>query len=205
MGRNRVSNRQSPRTEQEKLDEILTLIHSFRWTLGYFLVLLFGNFEASKAQKESDKRRTESHAAFVKNFLSSSSTNDSTSLYNILSLIYEHPDGTPTRNTSASNQAIMARPQMLDWAFSIVQDQVHKEATNLASRTTGIHLPADRQDWDTIMQFSLDTLRECIFITAPLLYSLVLGAATPRNRTTLHIADSDDVGSVKSREPEVVS
>ena len=204
MGRTRVSNRQSPRTEQEKLDAVLALIHSFHWTLGYFLLLLFSDFEASKALEDgTTDRRTRSHSGFVKNFLAKESTNQSASLDNILALIYNHPDGTPTRNSTDTTS--MARPRMLHWALSIVQDQAIKEATNLANRTNELRLPSGQQDWENIIQFSLEKVRDCIVITAPLLYSLAVTVASSPNRSFALMGDSDDKNLIKTREPELVS
>lgn len=211
MGRPRKTDRRSPTDEQDKLDEVFALIRTFEWSLGYFLLLVFSNFATHPPRKDGTRvARTPSHKGFVNNFLSKQFPEEATSVHNIISLIYDHPDGTPplSRNASCHPPTAytpMARPQMLLWAFLVVKDHVLKEAANLVKRNTGLHLPADRLDWETLMQFSLDTLRDCIIATAPLLYSLVVSVATSPNRSTAETGSYGHTHASKAREPQLVS
>jgi hypothetical protein len=192
MGRKRKTDRQSPRTEQEKLDEILALLSCFGWTLGYFLLLLFSDFRKAKDCTEGDApERTPSHAGFVSAFLSRTPKNDLNGLQNILSIVYNHP---------------MARHQMLLWAVVVVRAHVIKEAANLANLTTGLHLPVSRQDWENVVQFSLQVLQNCVLATAPVLYSLVLSVATSPYLPLPATVDSSvgSLGNVRSRDPNTV-
>ncbi|KAF8596322.1 hypothetical protein BDV93DRAFT_572129 [Ceratobasidium sp. AG-I] len=212
MARERKTDRQSPRTEQEKLDEILALISDFGWTLGYFLLLLFSNFRAS--EDLNNPERTSSHSRFVSFFLSGASSNTNTSLQNILTAIYNHPDSSPTQTraygsnsaTPVNDHTPMARHQMLLWSVIIVRAHIVKEATSLARATAGLHLPIARQDWETVMQFSVQTLRNCILLTAPVLYSSIVSVATSPN-ASLPTAPGlmGGLESSRSRDPKIVS
>lgn len=216
MGRKRKTDRRSPRTEQEKLDEVLGLLSQFGWTLGYFLLLLFSDFRASKACREDSNLpwRTSSHYGFVSAFLSRAPVDEANGIQNILTTIYNHPDSVPTQtraygsNPAApmANHTPMARYQMLLWAIMTVRVHIVKEVTSLASATAGLHLPVYRQDWESVMQFSVQAIQNCILLTAPVLYSLVLSVATSPNAIIPKASDSvDGSDNSRSRDPKIVS
>ncbi|KAG8695907.1 hypothetical protein FRC08_007495 [Ceratobasidium sp. 394] len=55
------------------------------------------------------------------------------------------------------------------------------------------------------MEFSLDTLRNCVLAVAPVLYSLLLSVATSSDSSEVEMTSCDGVRSSKVRDPQLVS
>jgi hypothetical protein len=179
--------RKSPRNDQEKLEEILQLLSDFSWTLGFFLLLLFTNFSHLKDFKEGKiQQRTDRHAAFVSRLLSQAPKDSANGIRNIISVIYNHSDSVPIKHrATASRSALpskdhtpMARHQLLLWACRTVLDQVLSEVTNLIQHPS-LRMPLSRQSWEMVLEFSLANLQSCVQKNAPVLYMLLVSAATP--------------------------
>ncbi|KAG8722536.1 hypothetical protein FRC09_006112 [Ceratobasidium sp. 395] len=194
--------------EQEKLDEVIGLLTQFRWTLGYFLLLLFSDFGNQYSQ-----RRTRRHAAYVSTYLggrdskkvnedeNNNANTTNTSLPNILSLIYDHADGTPAHDSTARDLEYLARPQISAWCQSVVTSEITKEAEKLTKREAGLHLPRGSQEWQTLSNFSMSGLFSLITTTAPVLYALLDAVATSK-----HAGQAlPETRSDKLRDPKLVS
>ncbi|KAG8790907.1 hypothetical protein FRC12_010702 [Ceratobasidium sp. 428] len=209
MGRTKTSDRASPKNEQEKLDEVIELLTHFRWTLGYFLLLLFGNFG-----KQYSQRRTPRHAAYVSNYLGGRDAKKAgenrddgvdpkaTSLASILSLIYDHTDGTPGHASTSRDLEYLARPQVSVWCQSVVTLEITREAEKLTKRESGLHLPRGSQEWQTLSSFSMDTFASLVTTDAPVLYALLATVATS---TTTGTQAPREAHSDKARDPRLVS
>ncbi|KAG8723858.1 hypothetical protein FRC09_001437 [Ceratobasidium sp. 395] len=92
------------------------------------------------------------------------------------------------------------------WALSVVKEHIVKEMNTLVHYTSGLHLPIDKQNWENIMEFSLQALRNCIVQIAPFLYSLIISASTSPNIAPAESGESVDENRLpKSREPEMIA
>ncbi|KAG9090825.1 hypothetical protein FRC06_000864 [Ceratobasidium sp. 370] len=112
----------------------------------------------------------------------------------------------PTRNSTAEELKTLACPRILTWAVSVVTSHIQAEAKHLTMQTAGLHLPTKHQAWETIMEFSLGTLQNCVLATAPVLYTLMSSVATAYDSSeVVETAPCDGVRSSKVRDPQLVS
>ncbi|KAF8598632.1 hypothetical protein BDV93DRAFT_609737 [Ceratobasidium sp. AG-I] len=177
--------RRSPTSDQAKMDEVLSLLKQFKWSLGRFLWLLFTDFSYTKEFKNGEiKRRTQRHTNFVSKFLSTTPQNSSYGIQSILSAIYDHADSVPARYRATESRPAppsddhrpLARHQLLLWAFGA-------------------------QDWESIVEFSLTTLRNYVKTTAPFLYALLVRAAT-----SAHLGSSGfPLDGSRDRDPRIIA
>lgn len=206
-----MSTRNSPRSDQTKLDDILGEVKRAGWTLGRFLYLLFTDFSYTNEYRLGKvPKRSKRHATFVHGLLSETPKNTLDGIEHIIAAIYNHHDSAPTqrRNTAAGPAAPlddhtkMARHKLLLWACHTVSDKVHTEMAHLAKEPQ-LRLPTSEQNWETVSEFSLQEMRQCVQSTAPTLYGILLAAGTPQSR-----ASDGRVRAVKTvlkRDPEIVS
>lgn len=186
---------------------MLELISDFGWTLGFFLLLLFSDFSHLKVDKEKQiEERTKRHAGFVSNFLKNTPVDSSHSVQSIVSAMYKHYDSVPlkhrdtdSRPTPPSKDHIsMARHQLLLRARQIVLSQILSEVSGLIKHPS-LRMAASQQSWESVLTFSLTNLEECVRLTAPSLYVLLVGAATPPT------GNSGNERTLNGRNPRLVS
>ncbi|KAG8793903.1 hypothetical protein FRC12_001205 [Ceratobasidium sp. 428] len=216
MGRTRKTQRASPKNDQQKLDTVLALLARYHWSLHDFFVHLFGDFSDDEACKvDGENKRTKSHAAFVANFMREASKDGTDRLQDVLTMMYNHSDGIPTQTRATSSgpaaprkdHVPMARYQMLLWATQAVQNQIARELDTLVDSDSGLRLPADDQNWETVVQLSLPNIGDKIMSLAPTVYELVLCAATSPNadETVAEEMDSSDKPEERSRDPRIIT
>lgn len=136
---NRTPGRKPPRSNQQKLELILTYINQqIRWSLGDFLFYLFDSTIESNSRSQA-----------VSKFLSGQTAHLP---LEIVQLIYESPYSYPKpdhveRNmmfsvTRPSSEISFARPAMSTWALEKVVQHAGKESSKLITPEAGLRVRA---------------------------------------------------------------
>ncbi|KAA1479037.1 hypothetical protein DENSPDRAFT_788720 [Dentipellis sp. KUC8613] len=145
-----------PKSNDEKLDEILRAIGDADFTLGKFLVLLFtpikenptSNKPPTKTKLKAQRTRDSRRQSYVSHFLSGMS--EDYKPIDVVKLMYTHPSSRhhtqyEDRNhnfsvSRPSDSIFFARPALSTWALELVVDKMHKESDYLVSRASGLRV-----------------------------------------------------------------
>jgi hypothetical protein len=109
----------------------------------------------------------------------------------IVDLIYNHPDAIPkAAQSNASRPAstvlhpdkeLMAWWKIKEWAVSIVEKIISKEAEVMASNEGGLHLSKEQSTWQFIHNFSFGKVMATVQDKSPtLLRVLMVAAISPK-------------------------
>ncbi|KZV86613.1 hypothetical protein EXIGLDRAFT_840603 [Exidia glandulosa HHB12029] len=173
------------RSDAEKMELILDILHRLRLPLYEFLRLAF-----APHRQHVGEGRNRTHAQAVSSFLGG---RDDVSVRAIVQQIYDHHDSQPVGH-AVDVERKMARAQLLDWAYDVTVDQFAREATALTDIRTGdfLRMSKAKTSWDRIHEFSLVSIRDNIALTAPHIWRSFLMLATP----TRTLRAAHDVGAV---------
>ncbi|KAI0054730.1 hypothetical protein BV25DRAFT_1996352 [Artomyces pyxidatus] len=152
--------RRSPRTTEEKLDDVLKVISATGWSLGEFLYHLFQRVEETQSKPRSKRpdpvaaaaaaaERVNRRSQVLRKFLSGEG-NYKPLL--IITLIYNHKFSRPSSeyndddhyfsHTIPSSDIDFAKPALTTWALELLVQQVRRESNRLVSREAGLRARA---------------------------------------------------------------
>ncbi|KAG8700932.1 hypothetical protein FRC11_012556, partial [Ceratobasidium sp. 423] len=164
------------RTDQEKLDEVLSKITSVGWSIGDFLRVLFtdfraksnrsstdtvaadaeanelgGNIEASRmsVQDSASKKMLGRQSTLLTQFLRQTPEDSPSSVSSIMSMIYKHRASSSGTAKPDDDPKTMARHFMLRWAPPTVAESAELEIKRLVG-CPELRLPTAQMDWTTL-------------------------------------------------------
>jgi len=171
----------APGNPDPEIDDILEDIKALpgRGSIGEFLSFLFS------IPTRKGPSRSKQHAFTVSRFLQGRAK---VKPDDIVDLMYEHPDSRPkairqsisrAANPDRRNEKVMGRGMIQEWAIKKVEGLVDKEARAVSSKTGGLHVPKDGNDWYFVHNFSLGNLMASVEKTAPTILRLLTAVAIP--------------------------
>lgn len=201
------SQRRSPRTDDEKLDEVLKYIQdNLNWSLGQFLYFLF-RVEDDDGEEVHRRHR---HAAAVSKFLRGQSTYTAAK---ILNAWLRTPDGIPkTSEEHAQMYQVgipylnirLVRPAITSFAAQAVLSRLVKEQNTVVKPENGLHaarpkrLQVDGRKYNAISPRMFEEVMVALQSHQPLAWSLLGRLSEPK-------AHNGVISTRTFRPPEQVS
>jgi hypothetical protein len=160
-GVSETPSRGSPITDGEKLDFIFKQLKKWKWSLGFFLSMVFEQEMASSCEPEhpndpkwcmNRERCEQVHRAYVTQFLAG---NSNITALNIVKLMYHHPYARPSSahynaqqyfsTSTPASQILYAKPALSTWALEIVAKTVWHKSNFVVSKDAGMWVCASRK------------------------------------------------------------
>ncbi|KAI0312418.1 hypothetical protein OF83DRAFT_1176656 [Amylostereum chailletii] len=171
------------RGRQKRIDACLKEIKSRGFNLYEFLEELLTPCD------QGDPRRSRIRVQMLRNLLAGHNANSS-QVEHLAELLYNHPYSRPRLARASANRPaneavrrdrrLMARWRLLEWAICKVEEAVSKESAHASSKEGGLHMPESKNNWETLLDFSMHDLLRHVQVKLPILLRILIAAAFKR-------------------------